>query len=175
MKSDKWKAEQEPTHVQQSWALFVAAHLLFSRAVEMVMGISCVSRVCSVLQQAGSSPRRVKTFVVFFSLDFLSLLGEFSWGEVRLSFTSIPEGLWYDVRRKEENRGYRLYHCRCWAAGSSGHCDDSGLCHLALGEQIHLNELKGQTAGNPDIVQLGVFLSLLFLSLYLFSHLSVLV
>lgn len=80
-------------------------------------------------------------FFFFFSLDFLSLLGEFSWGEVRLSFTSIPEGLWYDVRRKEENRGYRLYHCRCWDAGSCGHCDDSGLCHLALGEQIHLNEL----------------------------------
>lgn len=27
------------------------------------------------------------------------------------------------------------------ATGSSGHCDNSSLCHLARGEQINCNEL----------------------------------
>lgn len=75
------------------------------------------------------------------SLVFLHLLDDLAWWEISLPFVSVLEDPLYDAEDKRSRAGMGFATAGAEARGHSGHCDSSGLCHLAQEEQIHCNEL----------------------------------
>lgn len=133
MRSDKWKVEQE--HVFSRPELSLTWLVCLFQNCEYGGRDILEGRSCSMSQWAGSSFRRQETSVFFWAS--LCLLGELVWWEVR-PFTSILEGPLYEEKRSTDETGS--------TSADAGPQDLLELwwfrfCHLALGEQIWLNEL----------------------------------